>query len=112
MTRAVLAETRASMLLVLLLGGAGKACVIEPSVAPPIGVVVTGPPPEPIREPRPAAPSPRMVWVTGYWHWTGMQYTWIPGHWEEGRDGTVWRGPDYVVRDGKYFYQPGGWTTR
>ena len=99
------------MWLVLLLCGTGNACVIEPSVAPPIGVVVTGPPPEPIRETRPAPPSPSMVWVAGYWHWTGMQYTWIPGHWEDAHGGVLWRGPSYGVHDGKYFYEPGGWTT-
>jgi hypothetical protein len=76
------------------------------------GVVVTGPPPPPVVETRPAAPTLRAVWISGYWHWTGMQYTWIPGHWEEGRPGAVWRAPRYSLRDGVYVYEPGGWAER
>jgi hypothetical protein len=58
------------------------------------------PPPEPgssrtaqgLLEPGPTAPSdgstapntprPGQRWVRGYWHWTGVEYAWIPGHWE------------------------------
>ena len=89
-----------------------SGCVVEGGAVVTSGVAVSGPPPAPMNESRPAPPTGRVVWIQGYWHWTGMQYTWIPGHWEEGRDGAVWRGPSYVVREGKYFYQPGGWTTR
>ena len=58
-------------------------------------------------EARPAPPVGRVVWVAGYWHWTGMQFTWIPGHWEGERPGAVWRAPRYLLRDGVYFYEPG-----
>jgi hypothetical protein len=89
----------------LLTGG----CVIEAVGAPPPGVAVGGPPPAPMQESRPAPPMGRVVWVAGYWHWTGMQYTWIPGHWEAERPGAVWRAPRYSLREGVYFYEPGGW---
>jgi hypothetical protein len=40
-----------------------------------------------------------------------MQYTWIPGHWEQPHAGQQWRAPKYSLRDGTYFYEPGGWWT-
>jgi len=86
------------------------ACVIEAGVAsPPAGVAVAGPPPQPMQEIHSAPPGGQGVWVAGYWHWTGMQYTWIPGHWERPPPGAVWRPPCYVLREGTYFYEPGGW---
>ena len=86
------------------------ACVIEARPMMPVGVAVSGPPPQPVVETRPPPPGPAFVWVQGYWHWTGMQYTWIPGHWEAGPPGAQWRAPHYVVREGTYFYEPGGWA--
>jgi hypothetical protein len=88
-------------------------CVVEASVGPPPGVAVSGPPPEPMAEGRPPPPAPTATWVGGYWHWTGMQYTWIPGHWEQeqAHPGQRWRAPKYSMRDGTYFYEPGGWWT-
>jgi hypothetical protein len=86
------------------------ACVIEAGAAPPPnGVAVAGPPPQPMQEVRVAAPGAQVVWVAGYWHWTGMQYTWIPGHWDRPPPGALWRVPRYTVREGTYFYEPGGW---
>jgi hypothetical protein len=86
------------------------ACVVEGSVGPPGSVPVSGPPPEPMQEAPPPAPNQGAVWVAGYWHWTGMQYTWIPGHWEQAPPGAQWRAPKYSLRDGSYFYLPGSWS--
>lgn len=87
-----------------------SGCVVETAQAPPAnGIAVTGPPPQAMNEMRPAPPDARMAWVAGYWHWTGMQYTWIPGHWESAPPGSLWRAPRYSVREGSYFYEPGGW---
>jgi hypothetical protein len=63
----------------------------------------------PVREDRPAAPGPQAVWVGGYWHWTGIQYAWIPGHWDAPPPGATWSAPVYTARDGRYFYESGGW---
>jgi hypothetical protein len=49
------------------------------------------------------------VWVAGYWHWTGAQYTWVPGHWETPPHGSRWNAPAYTSRDGAYFYEAGHW---
>jgi hypothetical protein len=100
----------ASMVVVVSLAASG--CVVETVAVPPPGVAVSRPPPPPMVESRPAPPVGRVVWVAGYWHWTGMQYAWIPGHWEGERPGAVWRAPRYVLHDGVYFYEPGGWSSR
>lgn len=86
-------------------------CVVNEPDAPPRGVVVSGPPPAPVREDRPAPPSAQSVWVPGYWHWTGMQYAWIPGHWDAAPPGATWAAPTYSKRDGKYIYESGGWRS-
>jgi hypothetical protein len=50
----------------------------EPSAGSVLaGATKTAPDPEPG-----TPPSPDSVWVRGYWHWTGVRYTWIPAHWE------------------------------
>src|SRR5579884_20720 len=92
----------AAWVAALLLSG----CVVEAGTGPPTGIIVTGPPPEPVQEVRPVPVRPRVVWIPGYWHWTGLQYAWIPGHWEEAPPGSRWRAPRYVVRDGVYYYEP------
>ena len=104
MTKALAASVAMAGLLCI------SGCVVEAVGAAPTGVAVSGPPPAPMVETRPAPPVGRVVWVARYWHWTGMQYTWIPGHWEEERPGAVWRAPRYSLREGVYFYEPGGWA--
>jgi hypothetical protein len=87
-----------------------SACVVTASVAPSRGILVSGPPPAVIREEPPPSPAPHATWVAGYWHWTGIQYAWIPGHWDAAPPmGTVWHAPAYVQNNGAYFYEPGGW---
>jgi hypothetical protein len=94
-----------SLFAAMLLSG----CVVTATAPPPRGVLVNGPPPAPLREDPPTPPHAAAVFVTGYWHWTGMHYTWIPGHYETRRPGAVWAAPRYVQSEGSYFYEPGGW---
>jgi hypothetical protein len=96
---------------VWIVAALAAGCVIEAAPAP-VGVVVTGPPPAPMEEQRPPPVAARSVWIPGYWHWTGMQYTWIPGHWEAAPAGGHWRAPRYMLHDGVYYYEPGGWGGR
>lgn len=84
-------------------------CVVNAADSPARGVIVSGPPPAPVREEAPPPPSPQASWVNGYWHWTGTTYAWIPGHWEAPPAGTVWSAPRVVTQDGHYVYEPGGW---
>ena len=107
MARSMRRATAAVALLALSLAG---ACVVEAGFAPPVGVAVSGPPPEPMGEARPMPPDAQAVWIAGYWHWSGMQYTWIPGHWVRAPPGASWHPPRYSIREGTYFYEPGGWS--
>jgi WXXGXW repeat (2 copies) len=89
-----------------------SGCVVEAGTSASVagGVAVSGPPPQPMPEARPQPPDAQAVWVAGYWHWSGMQYTWIPGHWEKAPPGASWRAPRYSIREGTYFYEPGSWS--
>jgi YXWGXW repeat-containing protein len=66
-----------------------------------------GPPPPPRREVVVVRPSPRHVWIPGYYRWTGHRYAWVngywtmpprphaawvPGYWAPRRGGQVWIG--------------------
>ncbi len=89
-------------------------CVVNEPESPARGVIVSGPPPAAVHEARPSppgVPGTPSVWVAGYWHWTGIQYAWIPGHWDAAPPGTLWSRPVYSSRDGRYFYESGGWRT-
>ena len=86
-----------------------SACVVNETAPPARGVVVNGPPPEPVREAQPATQRGGSVWLPGYWHWSGMQYTWIPGHWERAPTGQSWHAPTYSLQGGTYVYEAGGW---
>jgi hypothetical protein len=96
---------------VFLAAAFAAGCVIEAGPAP-AGVPVAGPPPQPMAEVPSRAPAAQAIWVAGYWHWTGMQYTWIPGHWEIPPPGSLWRAPRYSLREGTYFYEAGSWTRK
>jgi hypothetical protein len=102
----------------MVLGGLLIACSLASSLASCVATVeerparvlyVAGPPPAPLAETESAPPAPGMVWVEGYWHWNGVQYVWIPGHWESPPPGAVWIAPRYVMVDGKYAYRAGRW---
>lgn len=91
-----------------LLGSA--ACVVGETHPPDRYVVVSGPPPAPIEEQRPAPPGRAVIWVAGYWHWAGDRYAWIPGHWDQPPAGARgWHAPHYSFVDGSYRYEPGTW---
>jgi hypothetical protein len=87
------------------------SCVATTTAPPARVIIVAGPPPAPLveeRTPRPA--QPLAVWIAGYWHWTGIQYAWIPGHWDVAPPtGATWHAPRYVKTEGAYIYEPGTW---
>ncbi len=96
---------------VLGVASSNVACVATANSAPPRGIVVNGPPPAPIAETRSAPPSATAAWVSGYWHWEGARYVWIPGHWENAPPGSQWYAPRYTQNtDGRFYYEPGGWS--
>lgn len=100
---------RPGLILLFVLGASVAGCVVNEPESPPRGVVVSGPPPPPVREEPPPPPNAQATWVAGYWHWTGMQYAWIPGHWEAPPSGAVWAAPKVTNQDGRFVYESGGW---
>jgi hypothetical protein len=104
-------EMRAAWIVTLgIVGALACGCVVNEPESPTRGVVVSGPPPALVREEPSPPPNPQAFWVNGYWHWTGMQYAWIPGHWEAPPAGAVWAAPRITsLQDGRYVYESGGW---
>ena len=88
----------------LALAGAlfSLALAAPPAAAARVYVKV-GPPAVRV-EVRGAAPSPRHVWVGGYWHWNGHAHVWVAGAWRlPPRPHAVWV-------DGHWKSTPHGWT--
>lgn len=88
---------------------ASAGCVVGEPETPTRGIAVSAPPPAPLPETPPPQPGPSAQWVAGYWHWTGMQYAWVPGHWEQGPQGATWAAPRYTTQNGRTFYESGRW---
>lgn len=78
--------------------------------APPQQVIVMAPPPQPRREVVYVRPSPRHVWIPGYWAWRGGRHVWIAGHYELPPRGYAhWREPRWERRGGNYVFFEGHW---
>jgi hypothetical protein len=73
----------------LTLGLAGPALAQPP--------MPYGPIPPPRYEAVPPPPGGAYIWEPGHWHWTGVQYVWIRGH--------------YVIRQAHYHHwMEGHWA--
>ena len=71
------------------------------------------PPPAPIAETQGTPPSPSHVWISGYWTWSGSQYTWTSGRWElPQQQGSAWEAPQWQQEGGRYRWRPGRWRRR
>lgn len=110
-----------------------REVIVEQAPAPPPPVEVAAPPPPYetvvvengapaeeiiVREAPPplrvdvmlARPSPRHVWIAGYWHWQGNGYGWVRGHWVlPPREGAVWVAPHFEARAGGSVFITGFW---
>jgi len=68
-----------------------------------------GPPPPP-REVVVVRPSPRHVWVNGYYRWYGGRYVWAPGYWTvPPRPRAVWVSGHWDERHGNWYWREGFW---
>ena len=85
-------------------------CIATETSSSTRAVTVSGPPPQRVAESPGPAPAPDSFWVAGYWHWTGMSYAWIPGHWERQPPGAIWQAPRYSLSEGRHVYEPGLWA--
>jgi hypothetical protein len=69
-------------------------------------------PPPPQFEQVPPPPGERVVWEPGHWHWDGVRYVWIGGHYVERRVGYGhyvpghWR---WAPGLGRYEWIPAHW---
>lgn len=57
----------------------------EPRQERTAGELLVNAPPPPHEPPRGAPPFADAAWVPGYWHWDGVRYVWVAGHWEKAR---------------------------
>ena len=87
-----------------------SAQVAEPGAPPEPSVIVSEPPPPPRAEGERDRPSPRHVWIPGYWVWQGGRHAWVAGHWELPPPGRrVWERPRWERRGKNYVFVPGRW---
>ena len=94
-----------AILLGLAVAGAGPVLAQPPPSYPPV--------PPPRYEQVPPPPGGRYVWEPGHWHWNGVQYVWVGGHY-------VVRRPHYgryvpghwqwAPREGRYVWRPAHWA--
>lgn len=68
------------------------------------------PPPVPLQEARPPAPSPTYVWVGGYWWWGSHNWMWLPGYWSAPRMGFSYVPGGWYWANNYWWYGPGGWA--
>ena len=68
------------------------------------------PPPEPMVENAPPAPGATVYWQPGHWAWTGNQWTWLAGHYEQRPYQTaVWEPGHWQQSSNGYFWVDGRW---
>ena len=67
-------------------------------------------PPEPMAENVPPAPGPSVYWQPGHWGWTGSQWSWLAGHYEQRPYQTaVWEPGHWQQSSNGYFWADGRW---
>ncbi|MDQ2870154.1 MAG: hypothetical protein M3S32_05385 [Acidobacteriota bacterium] len=71
---------------------------------------VPAPPPPPVVEVRPVAPSRRHVWAGGYHRWDGRSYVWVPGTWRRApRARAAWAPGRWVHGRRGWYWVDGRW---
>ena len=76
----------------------------------PVEVVVVKAPPALRVEVVPARPSPKHVWIAGYWLWETNAYAWVPGVWMAPPEpAAVWVAPRVETRSGVTVQITGYW---
>lgn len=67
-----------------------------------------GPPPLRIESPT-LQPSPRHVWIPGYWKWAGINYAWIDGRWVKAKPKRAWVPGTWEQVGNHWVWKPGSW---
>lgn len=82
----------------------------DPGTAPAEVIVEAPPPPRREIVVETARPSPRHVWVRGYWVYRNHRHVWVEGHWDvPPRAGAVWVEPRWEARPGGSVFISGYW---
>jgi len=67
-------------------------------------------PPAPMREVVVTRPTPRHVWIPGYYRWSGAGYVWAPGYWAvPPRTRTTWVPGYWAHMPDGYVWMTGYW---
>jgi len=98
------------VLLTAILAAVAATTAPLPSEAGPAAVAVRIASPVPRHEARTVAPSPRHVWVTGHWSWTGHTHVWVDGAWRLPPSAHAsWVAGRWSRRAGGWVWVPGHW---
>ena len=93
--------------------GGLAGCVVYPTEPVHSTVYVPVAPPAPLQEVVTVAPVVGMVWVPGYWTWTGVRYQWYTGRWAYPPAGRGYWHPGYWQQTPRgHFYVQGRWHAR
>jgi hypothetical protein len=58
-----------------------------------------------------AQPSPKYVWLAGYWSWRNDQYQWMSGHWQlPPSSSATWVAPRWEQQGNAYKFTEGYWN--
>ncbi|HXK20487.1 MAG TPA: hypothetical protein VNG33_21905 [Polyangiaceae bacterium] len=110
-----LVQRAARWFSVAVLAGAGtlvSPAGVRPALAETFVDVQTAPPVTRV-EVVPVRPSPRHVWIRGYWGWDGYHHLWVPGHYVLARRGYVYVEPRWEAAGrGHWHWHRGGWHRR
>src|SRR5688572_9578249 len=97
------------IVLALVIGMTGSACVIRASGRVRGGALVVYDEPPAAQEERYEARA-GYVYVRGRWNWQGNQWVWAPGHWERERVGYMWEEGQWVRRGNSWHWVEGRWV--
>lgn len=98
-----------SLPLVSLSNSTGELATAAPT-AKTKAVIVQQAPPASLKESIFDRPSPRHLWVAGYWTWQQDKYQWTAGHWEMPPAGMdTWVAPRWEKRAEGYTFSEGFW---
>jgi hypothetical protein len=68
-------------------------------------------PPAPRQEARPTVQAPGLVWIAGYWQWSGSAWVWVAGRWQAPPQGAgSYRAPRWQARGAGAIFVPGGFS--
>lgn len=108
---------KTSAMLALALVGSLAACVPDPysqedghTTNTQLVNYAPAAPPAPLVEVVPPASSPTVYWQPGHWAWTGTQWAWLPGHYEQRpAEAGIWQPGHWEQSSNGYFWVDGRW---